>query len=289
MRFLTGAITLAALLQACAGQAPAPQPEASVAERAAYTPAPGLSDKSRFRQVLVNLEAGEPAQARNELMLYLTSQPTSDVGLDLLQQIDLPANEYFPSDYRVIALEPGWSLSTVAQHYLGSVYQFHALAKYNDIPEPRKLRAGQQVRIPLTPHAAAVFNEIDAGVAAPSAMDTTPADSAPETGFAEPLPELPEALPADGEFPVKQDAAAGAGDADIGAAAADAEASAVAADPEVVEQLHRDALNAYRAQDLDSAIALWSEVLALDPGHQNASLYQAQAIELKRKLSSLAN
>ena len=55
------------------------------------------------------------------------------------------------------------------------------------------------------------------------------------------------------------------------------------------EGLHREALNAYRAQDLDSAIALWDEALALDPEHPNAMLYRSQAIDLKRKLSDLAN
>ena len=52
------------------------------------------------------------------------------------------------------------------------------------------------------------------------------------------------------------------------------------------ERLHRDALNAYRAQDLEQAIALWNQVLAKDPDHESARLYRAQALELQKKLGS---
>jgi hypothetical protein len=52
-------------------------------------------------------------------------------------------------------------------------------------------------------------------------------------------------------------------------------------------ELHRRALNAYRAQDLGGAIALWDRVLVLDPEHENARLYRAQALELQGKLRRL--
>ena len=54
-----------------------------------------------------------------------------------------------------------------------------------------------------------------------------------------------------------------------------------------IESLHKEALNAYRRQNLDKAIGLWDEVLALDPEHENARLYRSQAISLKKKLSNL--
>jgi hypothetical protein len=51
--------------------------------------------------------------------------------------------------------------------------------------------------------------------------------------------------------------------------------------------LHREALDAYRAQDLNRAIELWDQVLIIDPDHENARLYRAQAVELQVKLRSL--
>ena len=40
------------------------------------------------------------------------------------------------------------SLSKLAQQYLGDRFRFHILAKYNDIPNPSKLAAGQVIKIP---------------------------------------------------------------------------------------------------------------------------------------------
>jgi tetratricopeptide (TPR) repeat protein len=51
--------------------------------------------------------------------------------------------------------------------------------------------------------------------------------------------------------------------------------------------LHREALNAYRAQQLDKAIDLWDQALVLDPEFESARLYRSQAIELRQKLKTL--
>ena len=54
-----------------------------------------------------------------------------------------------------------------------------------------------------------------------------------------------------------------------------------------VDQMHLEALNAYRAQDLSRAIALWDEVLTIQPDHENARLYRAQALQLQQRLRDL--
>ena len=207
----------------------------------------GFPAQQRLQEVLDLLEGGNLVAARSELMLYLAHQPNSKVGQDLLQQIDLPALDYFPEDYREVQLRSGQTLSNLSQHYLGSLYRFHALAKYNGINEPRSLKAGQTVRIPLTGQAREVFAAEDAADdgAARRTIVTAPERQQPAT---EPPPLEPEAVD--------------------------------------VDQLHRDALNAYRAQDLDTAISLWDQVLAENPAHENARLYRSQALELKKALSS---
>lgn len=268
MRFLTGTLVLTAvLLQACA--APADKDSASQAETGnqapAYVPQQGLSDKERFREVLYLLEEGEPVGARAELMLFLQSQPGSDTGSDLLAQIDTPADVYYPAENREITLQSGWSLSNVAKHYLGDPLQFHALAKYNGIVEPRKLTAGQSIRVPLTDEARAVFALEDAGEAAPPMTAGEGEPAAPDMEEAEAIVDTapaPEPEPEPEPFTGPTTA-------------------------EKVDALHREALDAYRAQDLDKAITLWDEVLELDPTHDSARLYRSQAVELKKKLSNL--
>lgn len=262
-------LILAALLAACTTSGPKPEtvsaPEAVAAER--YEASPGLSAQQRFREVLEQLETGAVQQARAELIAYLEAQPRSEVGADLLRQIDLPASDYYPAGFREITLASGQSLSTLAGHYLGSVYQFYALAKYNGITEPRNLRAGQTVRIPLTAHARDMFalQDSPSEVVGEAVDSDMPRPTAAETEVGEAVMEL-EPIVTSGARPL------------------DATAPEPAVDPDA---LHREALNAYRAQDLDRAIALWDQVLEVDPNHESARLYRTQAIELQNRLRRL--
>ncbi len=111
---------------------------------------PGLSADERLRKVMRKLELGEVAEARVELDAYLVERPDSKVAADLLRQIDVPPEEYYPAESFNVRLTPGDSLSTLAQKYLGTYYQFYGLAKYNSITQPGTLTVGQIVRIPLT-------------------------------------------------------------------------------------------------------------------------------------------
>lgn len=259
------------LLAGCVAPGLEPGPEAppEVVETApAPQPLPGLDPQQRFREVLMQLEAGEPEQARAELAAYLEEQPGSEVGADLLRQIDLPPSEYFPADYRDIELASGESLSTLARQYLGSVYQFYALAKYNGIAEPGKLQAGQAIRIPLTDYAREVFvMEDDPGAVA---EQVEPVDMPQPTAEEEQAQtQLIQLIPVNTSGVSRIEAAS---------------LPQPAGDPDA---LHRKALDAYRAQDLDLAIELWDEVLTIDPSHESARLYRAQAVELQNRLRRL--
>jgi hypothetical protein len=262
---ITGVLLLIILLQGCAtpGEKDDPKEGATVADTpVAYVPQEGLSSQQRFREALNLLEDGQPLAARGELILYLEQKPGSDTGADLLQQIDLPALDYFPEDYREVQLAPGQSLSTLARQYLGSIYQFYALAKYNGIAVPHSLRVGQTIRIPLTTEARSAFAAQDSAVktTTPGAITPNVAVDAPKDDTTEPVTEKPvlQSEPQPEDTP--------------------------AAD---VATLHREALDAYRAQDLNRAIELWDQVLIIDPDHENARLYRAQAVELQVKLRSL--
>lgn len=266
-------ICVLVLATGCAAPAPEPQPPAESAPAAPAAPAyeaqPGLSPQQRFREVLSLLEAGKAGPARVELLAYLDAQPDSQVAGELLRQLDTPIEDYFPETYREIELASGETLSTLARDYLGSVYQFHALARYNGIAQPGRIRAGQRVRIPLTPRAQEVFAALDdpAALTAGSAATTlqpTPTEAEVEASM----------MPAVELQPVRTS----------GAMPLEVRTLLPPGDPEA---LHRQALSAYRAQDLERAIALWDRVLAIDPDYQNARLYRTQAIELQNRLRRL--
>ncbi len=244
-------------------------------------PLANATAKQRFSEALTLLARGEPQAARAELVLYLDQQPGSRVARDLLQQIDTPASQYFPPDYEEVTLGSGDSLSSLSKQYLGSVYKFHALAKYNGIAEPQRIRRGQTIRIPLTDAAKDAFAGGDA---------TPPPESAPAPDEEMPEPEdMPDAMP-----PMVAEEPEPEPDPEPAVAE---EPEPVAPEPEEpqftaeelaqIEALHKEALNAYRRQNLDKAIELWDEVLTLDPEYEQARLYRSQATSLKKKLSNL--
>ncbi|MDO8862670.1 LysM domain-containing protein [Haliea sp. E1-2-M8] len=256
-----GGAVLSVLASACAATAvqEAAPPVATV-EEPVFTARPGLSAQELFRAALSLLETGNAGEARAHLIAYLEENPRSAVASDLLRQIEADSREYYPSEYREIALMSGESLSTLAQRYLGDVYQFYALAKYNDIVEPRQLRAGQTLRIPLTAIAIAAF-----------AADDDPEATAREVAAT-----------------AEAGAAEAAAEAEAPAEALPQPAPALARAPDGnPADLHREALNAFRAHNLEQAISLWDQVLVLDPEHENAGLYRAQAVKLQNRLQQL--
>ncbi len=232
-----------------------------------YTPQPGLSDQERFREVLYFLEGGDPQSARVELVVYLEARPTSELAQDILSQIDLSSQDYFPEDFEEIRLEPGQSLSTLSQQYLGSLYKFHALAKYNSIIEPRSIKMGQTIRIPLTASARQAF-----------AFNPPSSNTTVTTG---PKPPPPLVAPVSSEPTLELEVLPNQSESELDIATSKEQMA------DEANELHRQAVNAFRSQDLDKAIILWGQVLEIDPEHQGARLQRSQAIELKNKLSNL--
>ncbi|MEM6775856.1 MAG: hypothetical protein AAF640_13510, partial [Pseudomonadota bacterium] len=350
--------------------APAPTVNDTVSAPApvkpSYAPMPDLTPRQRLLRSFELLEEGDAESARVEVVAYLERVPSSSIAKDLLLQIDTDPNVFYPAAYREIRLQPGQSLSNVAKEYLGSAFDFYALARYNNIERPRRVVPGQIVRIPLTPEALAVFEGapdtesadtpatdeaatealaadepvgegLDAGLGValdeletvePGAAERGSAEAiVSETGTAirEATAGTEETLASEGapsaamnadsselssgvssgmssgiapEIAAEIDGAIdGEIDAELGAeldsAARDLDSSqletAVAEpDPQLdLEALHREAINAYRSQDLDRAIGLWNRILAADPGYESALLYRSQAEALKERLKRL--
>jgi len=201
-KIISPEILLAVLLVTLAGcqpakpvaVAPQPEPVSVVTEpppetAPQYVAEPGLKPQQRIERAIKHLEKGEAGQAKAELEAYLAVVPSSKVAQDLLRQIDVPSSEYYPAASRDITLGTGDSFSVLAQKYLGSYYQFYALAKYNGVAVPRDVSAGRKIHIPLTPRARQVFEAPPesfpiTGAAPGMISETIPGDTAGEAAGA---------------------------------------------------------------------------------------------------------
>lgn len=268
------ACSLVALLAACAQPgpgssaagagasarpAPSAAPEPAASAPAAAMPEPAVAYSPATSQRLTStavelLEQGKAEEASAELRRALQADPSNRLAQSLVRQIEgdpvaLLGRESFP--YRV---QPGESLSRIAQRFLGDVHQFYILARYNDIPVPRQLQGGQMLRIPGK---APPPGSLAPAAAAPS---PTPAPAPAAPAAAAPPPPAP--MPTPAEAPRSGEAER---QANIAAAT-------------------RAARAAFARQDLDTAIRHWDQVLDLEPQNPTAQLERRRAVELRERL-----
>jgi len=211
------------------------------------------------RTVVELLEQGQEEQAAAELQRVLRQEPNHKLANSLMRQIRedpqaLLGREFF--NYRV---QSGESLSRISQRFLGDIYLFYGLARYNGIKVPRQLQGGQQIKIP---------GKAPAPGAAPA---PPPAAPVPPPPAPPPTPAPPPAAP-----PAPPDPAA--------------EAARLERErKEAIARHTRTARAAFAKQDLDGCIAAWDRVLEIDPNNSTARLERQKAIELKERLKKVGN
>ncbi len=110
----------------------------------------GLTPRARMTKAIKNLERGNVDVALAELKEYSLAVPNSSRAANLIKQITVPSSEYYPEEYFTLKLRSGMSLSTIAKKYLGSAWEFYALAKYNQIDNPNRVNIGTDIKVPLT-------------------------------------------------------------------------------------------------------------------------------------------
>jgi Tfp pilus assembly protein PilF len=179
------------------GSAPAP-----LTMPAPLMPTPGLAPRERFQMAVNLLNQGDAAHAEVELKEYIAEVPNSGPAKMMLAQIETPLDMLYPAENFTVQLQPNEALSTLAQRYLGDSQQFYGLARYNGIPNPSRLIAGQMIKIPATAMAIAVRD----GTAMPpmqQAMVTPPPPpaaaptrppAAPARGRVDPWPAIRDAV-----------------------------------------------------------------------------------------------
>lgn len=202
-----------------------------------------------FRELVDLIQDGRYDDASDGLHALLEREPRNRAARHLLTQLEADPVELLGPEYRLHEVQRGETLGELAARHLGDQSLFVALARYNKLERPRLLRAGQSIKLPTR-----LAPSIEPADAQPLAQPS-PSGAAPE-------PTLdttsPESTPADSVIDQAQ-----------------------------VAEYHEAAIILFRNQQLDEAIALWDQVLAIAPDFAPAQGYRTRALELKRRLGDL--
>jgi tetratricopeptide (TPR) repeat protein len=294
MRALAAGAALLVVGCATSPPAPAPVPVAPAPEPVVAAPAPppapeltAAQAKAQAQKLAIEavdlLQNGDEAAAHATLDKALAADATNELARKLLDQIRADPQKELGSVFFRYTVQRDDSLSKLAQQFLGDRFRFYILARYNDMPNPSRLAAGQVIRIPgKAPPPAALPKPAEAVEASPKPPAPTEAETKSRDDVQAVLSRareqesrgnleaayatLDEAVPryADSEALVKQrDAARTA----------------------LIRSLDREATQAFQRQNLELAIAKWDRVLQLDPANRKARLERERALDLTKKMN----
>jgi tetratricopeptide (TPR) repeat protein len=228
------------------------------------------------------IQRGYYAEGERALRQYLVEHPGDGAAQAMLHQLTVDPTQMLGSDARDYTVKSGDSYSSLAARYLGDASLFVVLARYNGSRNPSDLRLGQTLRMPLSkPGAGAVVSDTSptSETAAPQTEVITDASPSEKARL---LQDESVVLFKEGR---KQDALERLDHALLiqpNLKSNGAIASSLR--KQLVANYHEQAVVLYRDQKLDSAIALWDRVLAIDPGFEPAVIYRTRALELKQRL-----
>jgi tetratricopeptide (TPR) repeat protein len=311
---------LAALLAACAagpggGDTAAPAAPPAPAPMPAPPPPPeppppaGPAAQAQAQKLAMGavdlLEAGHEDQARAELQKALALDSANKLAVNLMRQITADPVAVLGRESFVYVVKPSDTLSRISGRFLGDIYAFYILARYNDIKVPRQVAGGQALRIPGKAPPPGTLEPREPVAAKPARVDTkadtkvavAPPVPAPAAPPAPPPPPPPPPEPTPGERAMRNAAAlerAGSLDrameeykraATLDEPGANAKIEDVR--KRLVEKHTLAARTAFVKQDLAGSIRAWDHVLELDPANETAKLERQKALRLKQKADEL--
>jgi hypothetical protein len=273
----------------------APAPLVTVLPSGPVPPAQQQQAQRLAMSAVGMLEAGHEEEAKAELQRALATDPHNKLALNLTRQITADPVGSLGRDSFNYTVRPNESLSMIAGRFLGDIYSFYILARYNGIAVPRQVAGGQVLRIPGKAPPPTVAREAPAPVAAvreAARVDPAPAPApAPVAAPAAP----PEPTPAERAMRAGEAAERGGNlevalveyrkAAGLNEAGADGKADQVR--KQLVQRYSLTARTAFAKQDLDGAIRAWERVLNVDPANETARLERQRAMVLKDKAKKL--
>ncbi len=217
------------------------------------------------------LQAGQEESAEVELNKVLQADGNNRLAQSLLRQIKEDPFTALGRESFAYRVQPGETLSRIAQRHLNDLHLFYILARYNNIRVPRNLAGGQIIRLPgkgplaPVPSAPAPVTQVPTAPAASAATTAVPGASPPSAAQTGATPAV--------QTPAATEAA-------TAARAAKARSDAIA-------RHSRAARAAFAKQDLDGAIRAWDAVLELEPDNRTAQLEKQKVLGLKERLGKV--
>lgn len=235
------------------------------------------------------LDQGKEDEAKGLLRQVIALDPDNKIANNLLRQITVdPVASLGKKSFKYI-VRSGETLSIIAQRYMGDLYSFYILARYNDIRVPRGVQSGQVIRVPgdtppespskAKPAKRPADVTSDEAEAAPPASVPAQEPSQAELAYQSGLRAL---RGGQKELAYNEMLKATRGDPEHKAARQKAEQLR----QELVQQHTRNAMAAFHRQDLASAIRYWDKVLEFDPQNESARLKRQQAVDLAERVKA---
>lgn len=255
---------------------PPPPPAAPVAPPVAVRPLGSIIND--------DLQHGHYAEGEAALRAYLVEHPKDRLAQSMLRQLTADPQRTLGPVGSSHVVEPGESYSTLAKRYLGNAQLFLILARYNHAAKPAMLRVGEKLQLPASGRVAGDAAAADGNAGASASSSAGPSAESPAARSQRLQRESLQLLGAGHEAQAlaRLDAALAT---DPGLASDRDGAQALR--QRVVASCHQRAIVLYRDQKLESAIALWDRVLAVEPSYEPALAYRARAQELQRRLKQL--
>lgn len=121
--------------------------EPAPAPIAAPEPAPAVAIGTT-RDALNLMGMGEETQARQILEGILARNPGDRIAKKYLDQIVVDPSQLLGAQSYKYRIRSGDTMASIARNNLGDSSLFYALARYNGINDPRRINAGQIIKIP---------------------------------------------------------------------------------------------------------------------------------------------
>ncbi|MBK7238543.1 MAG: LysM peptidoglycan-binding domain-containing protein [Sterolibacteriaceae bacterium] len=308
-------IAAALALSACTTPPPAPPPappeaRPQPATEVAPRPPPTAAEQQQAQKIALHvadlLEAGNEEEARSEIDRALLLDPNNKLAQNFLRQMTVDPLAALGAESFAYTVRPGETLSRIAGRFMGDIYAFYLLARYNDVRVPRLVSSGQTIRIPgrapppevikpprptaetrPRPPRPVVEREERESTPPPAAPPPPPVQSPPQEVVTPAEKAYREGIAAqrsgNRERAYQQFRQA----AQLDPAHPDARAKADQVRRELVLQHERNARGAFARQDLDGAIRSWERVLELDPGNDTARLEKQKAQKLQQRINDV--
>jgi len=231
-------------------------------------------------QAVDQLQGGDDIGARVTLEQAQRLDPNNELAKNLMNQINADAQRELGSTFFRYTVQPGESLSRLAQQYMGDRFRFWILAKYNDISNPSRLAAGQVIRIPG--RQPATPPPVVAPVEPPPVRAAEPEPAKTDAALADAMKrgaDQERANNFEGAYATYVDVVARY------PSNADALKKRDATRTSLIRTLDREASQAFQRQNLDLAIAKWDRILELDPNNRKARLERERALDLKKRMA----